>query len=121
MIVTRLITAPFREYKTWDDRWRAEDQGLITCWEKGRELSLAKPDLAQRALKGELIPLGWKGGVEKTIKSKKYGSLNYLATLQGIKGEDLFIDTEIELQMTCTKYHVDVIFTSDMKKYGNQV
>jgi hypothetical protein len=37
---------PIRQNLTWEERWRAEDRGLIGNWEKGREKRLADPDLA---------------------------------------------------------------------------
>ena len=88
--VSRSNNEPKREGLSWDERWKASDKGLIVCWERGREKSIEDPDLAERARKGELPVLGWKGGVEKKIeKKKKYGTLNYLAQWQGLRGEDL--------------------------------
>lgn len=49
---------------------------------------------------------------------KKYGTLFYLAQWQGIRGEDLDIDTDVEYELFCSKTGVKVIFTGDVKKYG---
>ena len=109
-----------REGLSWEERWRGEDRGLITCWEIGREIREKEPELAQRAENGELPVLGWKGGVEKkTKKGKKYGTLHYLAQWQGLRGEDLNIDLSAEPVITCSRTGVNVIFTGDFNKYGN--
>lgn len=54
---------PTREGLSWDERWKGDDKGLITCWEVGRGIRKKEPNLARRAEKGELPVLGWKGGV----------------------------------------------------------
>jgi len=79
------------------------------------------PEVAERAENGELPPdLGWKGGVEKKIKKKeKYGTLFYLAQLQGLKGEDLDIDLSREVVLVCAKTGMKVIYTGDFNKYAN--
>jgi hypothetical protein len=111
---------PRREGLAWDERWKGEDKGLITCWEVGREIREKEPDLAIRAEKGELPVLGWKGGVEKkTKKGEKYGTLFYLAQWQGLRGDDLDIDPAQELELTCSRTGMRVIYTGDLKKYGN--
>lgn len=90
------------------------------CWELGRERREKEPHLAVRAENGELPPLGWKGGVEsKTKKSWKYGTLFYLAEWQGLRGDDLDIDPQQEPELTCSRTGIRVIFTNDLKKYGN--
>jgi hypothetical protein len=119
-IVFRSINEPIREDLSWDERWRGEDKGLITCWETGRELRNKGSDLAIKAENGELPVLGWKGGVErKIIKGEKYGTLNYLAEWQGLRGEDLNIDLTKEIQMVCSKTGMHIIYTPDQKKYEN--
>lgn len=61
--------------------------------------------------------MAWKGGVPKALKVKnKIGALHYLATWQGLRGEDLTIDTDREISLTCTRYGVPVLFTGDTKK-----
>ncbi len=111
---------PKREGLSWDERWKGKDKGLITCWEVGRELREKEPELAFRAEKGELPVLGWKGGVEKkTKKGEKYGTLFYLAQWQGLRGDDLDIDLSQQPELVCTKTGMRVIYTDDLKKYGN--
>ncbi len=65
--------------------------------------------------------LGWKGGVDRTLKKQeKFGALNYLAQWQGLRGEDLSIDTSQEYTLTCSRTGMVVIFTPDRAKYLNQ-
>ncbi len=119
MKVERSITEPIREGGTWDELWNAEDNGLIACWERGREKRLEDPSMAPQAAFGQLVVLPWKGGVEKAIKKKqKYGTLSYLAMWQGLRGEDLNIDPNEETALNCTTTELTVIFTSDMAKYA---
>lgn len=111
---------PKRQGLSWDERWKGNDKGLITCWEVGRELREKEPELASRAEQGELPILGWKGGVEKkTKKGEKFGTLFYLALWQGLRGDDLNIDFSQESELVCTKTGMRVIYTGDLKKYGN--
>ena len=121
--VYRSYREPIRKGLTWDERWKGDDRGLISCWELGRELREKEPALAKSAENGELPAshfLVWKGGVEKKImKSEKYGTLNYLAQWQGLRGEDLNIDLSEELELICSKTGMKVIYTGDVKKYGN--
>ena len=100
--------------------WDGDDRGLILCWELGREKRQREPELARRAENGELPVSAWKGGVEKKTKiGKKYGTLNYLAQWQGLRGEDLNIDLSEETELICSKTGMKVIYTGDVKKYGN--
>lgn len=111
---------PPRDSLSWEQRWKGEDQGLITCWEVGRRIAEQRPELADCAKKGELPVLGWKGGVEKTLKKKeKIGTLFYLAQWQGLRGDDLDIDLASEPRLTCARTGMTVIFSGDLKKYGN--
>jgi hypothetical protein len=119
MKIHRSITKPVREGATWDERWNAEDDGLIVCWERGREKRLEDPSLAAQAAAGQLVVLPWKGGVEKAIKKKqKFGSLFYLAMWQGLRGEDLNIHPTEEIVLNCTTTGMAVVFTGDMAKYA---
>lgn len=103
-----------------EDLWFDFDAGLIVCWERGREKAAEDPELAKQARHGELVPLPWKGGLEKALKTtSKFGTLRYLAMLQGLKGDDLSIDTEKEPFLVCTRFGVVVTFTGDIRKYGN--
>jgi len=119
MRIQRSITHPIRQNLTWEERWHAEDRGLIGSWEKGREKRLADPDLAAQASGGQLVVLPWKGGVEKEIKKKqKFGTLFYLAMWQGLRGEDLDIDPDQEVSLTCSVTGMIVVFTGDFAKYA---
>jgi len=111
---------PKREGLSWDERWKRHDNGLITCWEVGRELGKKKPELAERAKKGELPVSEWKGGVaKKIIKNEKYGTLYYLAEWQGLRGDDLDINLSEESELICSRTGMKVIYTGDAQKYGN--
>ena len=93
-----------------------EDKGLIASWLRGIEKAKEDARLAQKALAGELPPMPWKGGVERAIKGGKIGALHYLAAWQGLRGENLDVSFNDELQMTCTRTQVTVLFTGDLKK-----
>lgn len=110
---------PRRQGLSWEQRWKDQDKGLINCWEIGRDLRQKDPDLAKRAENGELPVSDWKGGVEKKLKIKaKYGALFYLAEWQGLRGEDLNIDLDKEVEIVCSRTEQLVIFTPDRAKYG---
>ena len=73
--------------------------------------------LATAAMSGELVMLPLKGGLDKPLKAaRKYGTLHYLAMWQGLRGEDLDIDTDTEPFKVCKKYGVMVVFTLDASK-----
>jgi hypothetical protein len=75
--------------------------------------------LAERAKNGELPVLGWKGGVDKIIiKKQKYGTLNYLALWQGLRGDDLYINVSEERELICTRTGMKVVYTVDANKYS---
>ena len=65
MHLERSIQQPIREFVDMDHRWRGPDAGLIWCWERGRQKAAEDPVLAVMARKGVLMPLGFKGGVDK--------------------------------------------------------
>jgi CubicO group peptidase (beta-lactamase class C family) len=120
--VQRNIDAPLRTGLTRTQLWEAADQGLIKCWEIGRQRAARFPNLAQQCRDGELPLLGWKGGVSRSLKKlEKYGSLKYLAQWQGLRGEDLDIDLSEERSLTCSRTKMRVTFTPDRTKYFNQV
>ena len=131
MNIYRSINEPFRLEPNWEERWQDVKQGLITSWERGREKGVEDPQLALRALNGELVILPWKGGFklpkprakEPTVISKaiKYGVFNYLAMWQGLRGEDLSIDPDQEVSLTCTREKRTVVFTSSYAKYANSI
>jgi hypothetical protein len=109
----RSVELPIRESLSWDDEWRGPDDGLIYCWEHGRQERLERPDDAARAEQGELIGLNWKGGVKQKLKAEKMpGTFNYLATWQGIRGEDLDIDLEGERVVVCSRTGQMVVFSA---------
>lgn len=119
MKIHRSITEPIRDGGTWQERWNSEDNGLIACWERGREKRLEDPVLAVQAAAGQLVVLPWKGGVEKSIKKKqKFGTHFYLAMWQGLRGEDLNIDPTEETVLNCTTTGMTVVFTSEIAKYS---
>jgi hypothetical protein len=111
--LTRSITEPIRDGLTWHETWRGPDEGLIFCWERGRQERLQRPDDAARADKGELIGLDWKGGVRKKLKvAVARGTLRYLATWQGIRGKDLDINLKGETMLVCSRTQQAVVFTA---------
>ncbi|WP_416340051.1 hypothetical protein [Pseudomonas sp. C11] len=116
-IISRSIATPIRTGLSREATWEADDKGLIRCWETGRELAIAKPELADAAKNMELPVTNWKGGVSRTLKKlDKYGSLQYLAQWQGLRGEDLRIDPAVEVTITCSKTHMVITFTADISK-----
>ena len=91
-LIHRSISEPIRSGLTRREAWEGPDQGLILCWEKGRQERSEKPELAKKASEGHLVPLNWKRG-----------TLKYLAHWQGLRGEDLDIDLIGQREITCTK------------------
>ena len=120
--VQRTIDSPLRTGLSRTQLWEAADQGLIKCWEIGRQRATRFPEMAQQCRAGELPVLGWKGGVSRSLKKlEKYGSLKYLAQWQGLRGEDLEVDLDEERALTCSRTGMVVTFTPDRAKYFNQV
>lgn len=120
MNLKRCITEPLRKGMSTSELWHGADNGLIACWERGREKSLENPESAVNARCGQLVPLPWKGGIEKAIKTKsKVGTLQYLAMWQGLRGDALDIDTTDEPTLQCSKFKVHVTFTNDPSKYAD--
>tara|TARA_Y100000814_G_scaffold283168_1_gene248879 strand:- start:146 stop:565 length:420 start_codon:yes stop_codon:yes gene_type:complete len=124
------ILEPIRENLSWEEKWRGPDNGLIICWENGRRFRqavregrygennglLSEWESIQR---GELPWLAWKGGVfnlnkpyvpPKNKPNDIIGSWRYLAELQGWKEENLSIDTEAFVRLTCTKTEKSAVF-----------
>ena len=115
--IYRSYKEPDRDGLSWHERWEGDDKGLITCWEVGRRFRKSKPELAEKAKRGELPTLGWKGGTDKKLKlNNKFGSLNYLAQWQGLRGEDLNINISDEVTLTCSKTGMVVTYTPDISK-----
>ena len=125
MKVYRSISQPIRDNISREEIWNSQDLGLIHCWELGRKRAMRNREEAQRAINGELLPLGWKGGItpslddfgnEITPKYKfKLGSLKYLAEFSGLIGSDLNLDTEADYVMMCSRFGITVEFTSDIE------
>ena len=61
MKLRRSIADPVRENVDWNERWRGADNGLIACWERGREKRLEDPLLASQAGNGQLVVLSLEG------------------------------------------------------------
>ena len=119
-LIQRSRAKPARSNLSWHDIWEGPDSGLIKNWEIGRKLAIQNPDLASRTLAGELPPLNWKGGSDRTlVKREKFGSLRYLAQWQGLRGEDLSINLDAEVTIKCVKTHMIVTFTPDIRKILN--
>ena len=113
--IFRSINEPIRENPSFDERLRGTDKGLIIAWEVGRKKRIEEPELAEKAEKGELPKLGYKGGVDKKTEQKvKHGTLHYLAQWQGLRGEDLDIDLDMDIGiiLICTKTKQRVAFHS---------
>ncbi|MDO9013183.1 MAG: hypothetical protein Q7U84_00160 [Polynucleobacter sp.] len=121
MKIFRSISEPIRTGLSWDERWGTLELSVLSSWERGRERRLESPELAASALSGHLIPLPWKGGVEKVIKGSKVGVFNYLAMWQGLRGDELSIDLDEDLTLTCSGTGVAVLFTNDFSKYSQSV
>ncbi len=109
----RSIAEPIREGLSWAETWKGPDRGRIFCWERGRQERYEKPALAARADAGELVPLDWKGGVrEKSKAERKPGTFSYLATWQGLRGEDLDLPLDGERVVECSRTGQIVVFTA---------
>ena len=118
--IFRSINKSIRENPSFDERLRGPDRGLINCWEVGRILRKEKSELAEKAEKGELPKLAYKGGIDKKTKQKiKYGTLNYLAQWQGLRGEDLNINLSIGKILTCIKTNQRVAFNPNIDTLYN--
>lgn len=119
--ITRSIEASIRQNLDWKATWEGADRGLIKCWETGRQLAQSKPALAAAAKRNELPVTNWKGGVSRALKKpEKYGSLQYLAQWQGLRGVNLEVDPTAEATITCAKTGMVVTFTPDINKILDQ-
>jgi len=119
MRIYRESDAPKREGLDTLARWLGPDKGAIAAWERGREFATERPDLANRARCGELMVLPWKGGMERALKTgQKYGTKRYLAMWQGMRGDALDIDLDLDESRVCSATGMTVIYTSDVSKYA---
>lgn len=116
MIVSRSVVSPPAVDECFETRIHGEDQGLINAWLVGLKKRQDDPALANAAMAGELPPLPFRGGVARPIKGVKVGALQYLAAWQGLRGEDLLLDTDSEPTLSCSRTGVEVTFTLDLKK-----
>lgn len=91
-------------------RMEGPDRGVINAWLAGLELRASSPQLVKAAKAGELPLLAYRGGVDRALKGDKVGSLLYLAMWQGLRGENLDVDTSLEPVLTCAKHGVSVRF-----------
>ena len=115
------INKPIREGLSLDDRWSGPDKGLIGCWERGREKREEEPELAGLAANGELVTLAWRGGIVEKRKSENlFGSLQYLATWQGLRGDNLDIDPDAETRIVCTRTGQAVVFRAKPPPTDNE-
>lgn len=119
MILERSITTPMERRPKSVNQHPTEAEMLITSWEAGRRYAIDHPDLAEAAGRGELVVLPFKGGVDKPAKTGKVGTLFYLAMWQGLRGEDLKIDTDSRPMMTCPRHGRTVTFTGRYGEYAN--
>lgn len=122
MRVQRSISEPLRIGLSWRELWEAADMGLIACWESGRAKSAA--DVAwevviARCLAGELPVLPWTGGVTRKIKGAKYGSTEYVAMWQGLRGDDLDVSTDDERALVCSRTGMLVTFGMDRSRLAS--
>lgn len=118
----RSMKEPIRQGLSWQETWQASDNGLICCWERGREERLKRPEEAARAERGELIVLPWKGGVRKKLKGEKMpGTLSYLAMWQGMRGEDLDIDPAGDQVVMCSRTGQAVLFTAVLPENAEEM
>ncbi|HGN2668372.1 hypothetical protein [Pseudomonas aeruginosa] len=121
-LVQRSLSEPIRASQDWNATWNGPDHGLIKCWETGRTLATQASELSARCKAEELPPMHWKGGVSRALKNKdKFGALRYLAQWQGLRGEDLNIDLEAEVTLTCSATGMTVTFTPDLTKLADQL
>lgn len=103
----RSIHEPIRRGLSWEECWQGPDRGLIWNWERGRQIRDEDPQLAARAEAGELVTLAWKGGTanlkppEPDKPATAYGSLQYLAQWQGLRGENLEIELDDGTEIVC--------------------
>ena len=113
------ISTDLRNEVSPDVLWRDEDRGLIQAWEIGRRQALKKPELAEKAVKGQLPASDlFQGGYNKRLEATfQYGSLHYYCMWLGWRGQDLDIDLDEEYPVVCAKTRMGVVYTLDSSKY----
>lgn len=106
---------PPEEEADFDRRINGPDGGLINAWLAGIAMRRLDRTKAQAAEAGELVPLPYRGGVEKKLKVKtKPGSLLYLAMWRGLRGEGLDLETTQQYTLSCARHGVLVRFTPNV-------
>ena len=119
--MTRSISEPIRPQMSWVETWRIDDRGVIKSWERGREMRTDSPEIAEAAQRGELPAFGWKGGIEGNPKFKsKSGTMQYLATWQGLRNDDLDVPLDEDVTLVCSRTGVRVTYTWDVVRYANE-
>jgi len=114
MLVTAHVGEHLDRDQEWATRWEGPDKGLITAWLAGQAYAEQHPQLVRCAQAGELPVLPFRGGVEKAIKTRsKIGHVLYLAMWQGLRGDALHLDSDAQIEMTCTRHGVTVLYTAD--------
>jgi len=109
--LTRSIETPIRDgLATASEIWDGPDKGLIFCWEQGRKEREEKPELAARADKDELVPVGRSDDADDHGIWKR-GSLQYLAWWQGLRGENLNVSFVHKVEIVCLR-----VFTTEKGK-----
>jgi hypothetical protein len=105
-LLFRSIQEPIRTGLSWNELWLGPDNGLICCWERGRQYRTESPEDATKAERGELVPIWWRGGVRKALKDgliKTDGTLQYYATWLGLRNEDLIVSLRGSHTVVCTR------------------
>ena len=130
MKINRSITEPIRINMSTNQLWKSYDKGIILSWENGRRMALSNPKLVQDVLDGVLPSLGWKGGINMTLKDGnessplykyKLGSYHYLAQIQGLRNDNLSIDYSSRLSLVCSRTHITIEFTDDLNLLSNDI
>lgn len=115
MVVSQKFAGRCPQGESWEERWGGQDRGLICSWHRGIEKVREAPELCQQAMRGELPSLPWVGGGKFIKAGKRVGSLHYLAMWQGLRGEDLNIDTTRGRIIRCSLTGMVVTFTGDIR------
>lgn len=101
-------------------RWEGPDDGLLAAWFAGICLAEREPAMAEAALTGQLLELPFKGGVVRKLKVRKFGTYWYLAMWRGLRRESLHIDTSSETRLVCSRFGVEVTFTTDRRHWNTE-
>lgn len=122
MRIIHSFNSPPQFQERFEDRINGPDGGIINAWLAGIKHRSDNSPWYKAAEAGELPILPYRGGVEKKIKKNlKIGVLHYLAMWQGLRGEDLDINTTDEPILTCSKFGVSVQYTLNLSKIYAQV